>query len=91
MVRIQISLTDKEAKALKQYGAVLGYTLPKTIRFIIGKTAERILIDTNIPDILTFTLPYTLEKRGIKALKEYEKGETIKVEPSKIDKFFDSI
>ncbi len=43
MNKVQLTLTNEETAILSSYGRQFGYSLPKTIKFIISKTAESYL------------------------------------------------
>jgi len=76
MTKVQLALTNQEADILRGYGAQFGYSLPKTIRFLISKTAEEVLRSGMIP---TYQIDQKLEEKGLQALKEHGAGQTIKV------------
>jgi hypothetical protein len=86
MVKVQLTLTDQEHALLASYGEKLGYSLSKTIRFIIGNKAEELLFGENIP---TFEMSEKREKMGLQALKEHKAGKTIVIKD--IDRFFRSL
>lgn len=56
MVRLQFSLTDQEAKILANYGLRLGYNLPKTVRYILSKTSEKLLTSNFVDEELFIEL-----------------------------------
>lgn len=56
MVRLQFSLTDQEAKILANYGLRFGYNLPKTVRFILSKTSEKLLTSNFVDEELFIEL-----------------------------------
>lgn len=86
MIKVQLSLTDEETSILTEYGSQFGYSLPKTIRFVISKAAEKFLSQGFIP---TFEMSEKTEKSGLQALKEYKAGKTITV--NDVDSFFDEL
>ena len=71
MTKVQLTLTDQEAAILRRYGARFGYSLPKTIRYVISKASERILDEAAIPE---YKMSKKTEEQGLKALKEYKEG-----------------
>ena len=86
MNKVQLSLTDEESAILEEYGNQFGYSLPKTLRFIISKAAEKFIEEGTIP---VFEMSEKTEKAGLEALKEYRAGKTIAVNDS--DEFFDNL
>jgi len=79
---VQLTLTDEEASILSEYGGRFGYSLPKTIRFLIGKAVETHL-ESKTP---VYRLSDSGEAKGLKALEEDRQGKTIKV--TNFKKFF---
>jgi hypothetical protein len=86
MTKVQLSLTAEETAILEGYGAQFGYSLPKTIRFVISKASEEIVREGVIR---TYPMSEETEAKGLEALREYQTGRTTKVEGVK--KFFDSL
>lgn len=86
MNKVQLSLTNEEAAILEGYGSQFGYSLPKTLRFIISKAAEGFVKEGTIP---VFEVSEKIEQAGLNALKEYRAGKTIAVSDS--DEFFDNL
>lgn len=86
MTKVQLSLTNEEAAILSGYGEQFGYTLPKMIRYIISKAAERALREKTIP---VYPMSEETEKKGLKALGEHNEGKTSKIDD--IDEYFDSV
>lgn len=86
MTKVQLSLTDQEAAILTGYGSRFGYSLPKTIRFVISKVTEETLKEGTIP---VFNMSEKTEQAGLQALKEYRTGKAIAVNDT--DAFFDAI
>ena len=77
MTKVQLSLTDNEAAILESYGSQFGYGLPKTIRFLISKAAEKAITEGIVPE---FSMSKKNEKIGIEALKEHRAGKSIKID-----------
>ncbi|PIR62055.1 MAG: hypothetical protein COY81_04505 [Candidatus Pacebacteria bacterium CG_4_10_14_0_8_um_filter_43_12] len=86
MNKVQLSLTDEETAILASYGSQFGYSLPKTLRFVISKAAEKFIREGTIP---VFEMSDKIEQTGLKALKEHQAGKTIAVDD--IDTFFDNL
>lgn len=86
MTKVQLSLTSQEAAILTSYGSQFGYNLPKTIRFIISKASENFLNEGTIPE---YKMKAETEQKGLDAISEQKKGETIEVKD--VDKFFDNL
>ena len=86
MTKVQLSLTAEEAAILAGYGERLGYNLPKTIKFIIGKAAESVIRSGSLP---VYALSDALEQKGVTALKEHKTGKTTEVK--NFANYFDSI
>lgn len=76
MTKVQLSLTPEEAAILIGYGDQFGYSLPKTIKFMISKAAESVVRSGSLP---VYELPDSLEKKGIEALNEHLAGKTTEV------------
>ncbi len=74
--KVQLTLTDKEAAILADYGKKFGYNLPKTLKFLLSKAAEKVYHSGVVP---VFDLPECLEKKGLIALKEHKEGKTEEV------------
>ncbi|MFC1710370.1 hypothetical protein ACFL0F_01780 [Patescibacteria group bacterium] len=77
MTKLQLTLTDKEAAVLKSYGSQFGYSLSKTVRFLISKATEKAIVGGTIPE---FPMSESTEASGIEALKEHRAGKTTKVD-----------
>ncbi|OGK29527.1 hypothetical protein A3B02_02270 [Candidatus Roizmanbacteria bacterium RIFCSPLOWO2_01_FULL_42_14] len=86
MTKVQLSLTPEEAAILIGYGDQFGYSLPKTIKFMISKATESVVRSGSLP---VYDLPDSLEKRGLQALKEHRAGKTSEVK--NFAEYFDSI
>lgn len=86
MNKVQLSLTNEEAAILEGYGSQFGYSLPKTLRYIISKAAENFLKEGTVP---VFEMSAITEQAGLDALKEYRSGKTTAV--SNTDEFFDNL
>ncbi len=86
MNKVQLSLTDEEATILASYGSQFGYSLPKTLRFVISKAAEKFMREGTIP---VFKMSDKTEQTGLEALKEYRAGKAIAVDD--VDTFFDNL
>lgn len=86
MNKVQLSLTDEEAAILASYGSQFGYSLPKTLRFVISKAAEKFIREGTIP---VFEMSDKTEQAGLAALKEHKAGKTIAVDD--IDAFLDNL
>ena len=83
MTKVQLSLTDQEASILTGYGSRFGYSLPKTIRFVISKVTEEALKEGIVP---VFKMSERTEQAGLQALQEYREGKAIPVDD--VDEFF---
>jgi hypothetical protein len=89
MNKVQLTLTDQEVDILTGYGDQFGYSLPKTIRFIVGKAAEKFLKEASLP---VFQMSDKTEELGLQAQKEFKAGKTILVDDvDDVDDFFDKI
>jgi len=77
MTKVQLTLTDNETAILKRYGSQFGYNLSKTIRFLVSKAAEKVIVEGTIPE---FPMSKATEKIGLEALKEHRDGKTTKVD-----------
>lgn len=73
---MQLTLADQEAAILTSYGEQFGYSLPKTIKFLLGKAAEQAHNSRTIP---VYTLPEALEQKGPVALEDHRAGKTTEV------------
>lgn len=76
MTKVQITLTDEEVSALTSYGGQFGYSLPKTLRFVIGKAVES-HIQRSTP---VFPLNQKQEELGLRALREHREGQSLSFE-----------
>lgn len=86
MTKVQLSLTNEEAAILMGYGDQFGYSLPKTIKFMISKATESVVRSGSLP---VYELPDSLEKRGLEALSEHRDGKTTEVKD--FAQYFDTI
>jgi hypothetical protein len=86
MTKVQLSLTQEEAAILTGYGNQFGYSLPKTIKFVISKAAENVVMAGSMP---VYELSESLEKKGIEAVKEHRAGKTIEVQ--NFESYFDAL
>jgi hypothetical protein len=86
MNKVQLTLTDQEASLLESFGSQFGYSLAKTIRYVISKASEKILQQNKIP---TFEMSEETEKKGLEALEEYRSGKATQVK--NVGAFFDSL
>ena len=86
MTKVQLSLTDQEAAILNGWGTQFGYSLPKTIRFLISKAAENVLKENVIP---IYEMSTKTEKKGLQALKDHKAGKTILLKDA--TRFFNSL
>ena len=76
MTKVQLSLTQEEAAILIGYGEQFGYSLPKTIKFMISKATESVVRSGGLP---VYDLPASLEKKGLQALDEHKAGKTTEI------------
>jgi hypothetical protein len=86
MSKVQLSLTDEEMAILRAYGSQFGYSLPRTLRYLISKATEKFLREGTIPE---FKLSEKNEKAGLEAIKEHRAGKTVAVE--NVDDFFNDL
>lgn len=86
MNKVQLSLTSEEAAIIEHYGSQFGYSLPKTLRFIISKAAESFLKEGAVP---VFEMSKKTELAGQQAVKEFRAGKTLAI--SDIDEYFDNL
>jgi hypothetical protein len=86
MNKVQLSLTDEEVAILASYGSQFGYSLPKTLRFVISKAAEKFIREGTVP---VFEMSDATEKKGLAALKEHRAGKTIVTDDT--DAFFENL
>lgn len=86
MTKVQLSLTQEEAAILTGYGNQFGYSLPKTIKFMISKAAEHVVQAGSLP---VYELPKSLEKKGLEAIKDHKAGKTIEVK--NFESYFDAL
>jgi hypothetical protein len=86
MTKVQLSLTQEEAAILTGYGSQLGYSLPKTIKYMISKAAESVMQSGSLPE---YKMSEAQEKKGFEALHEHRAGKTTDV--SDPDLFFKSL
>lgn len=68
------------------YGKQFGYSLPKTIKFMISKATESVIRSGSLP---VYELPDSLEKKGLEALAEHKAGKTSEVK--NFTNFFDTL
>lgn len=71
MTKLQITLTDQEAKLLASKAAGLGYDVTRYVKYILAREAEEAL--ENIP---IFKASSSTEKLIREAIEEDEKGLT---------------
>ncbi len=86
MNKVQLSLTEEEVNILSDYGSQFGYSLPKTIRYVISKAAEEFLSQSKVS---VFEMSEKRERSGLRAIEKFEAGETKSV--SNTDAFFDNL
>lgn len=86
MNKVQLTLSNEETAILAGYGNQFGYSLPRTLRFVISKAAEKFLEQGTVP---IFEMSDKTEAAGLKALKEQKAGKAIAVD--NVDKFFDEL
>lgn len=86
MTKVQLTLTDNEAAILKSYGSQFGYSLAKTIRFLISKATEKAVLGGVIPE---FQMSDKTEKIGLEALKEHRQGKSTKID--NVSAFFEKL
>jgi len=86
MTKLQLSLTDQEVALLEGFGSQFGYSLPKTVRFVISKASEQILQEGILP---IYEMSKKTERKGLLAVEEYRAGRTTEV--SVANDFFDSL
>ena len=86
MSKVQLSLTSEEAAILEGYGNQFGYSLPKTIRYIISNAAENFLREGAVP---VFKMSEKTERAGLQALREQKQGKAVAVED--VNSFFDNL
>ncbi|PIQ71511.1 hypothetical protein COV87_03000 [Candidatus Roizmanbacteria bacterium CG11_big_fil_rev_8_21_14_0_20_37_16] len=72
--KIQITLTPEEVAALAIRGKTLGYNVTKYVKFIVSREAFE-----TVESFPVFKMGTILEKKTLKALKEYEKGRSKKL------------
>lgn len=86
MNKVQLTLTTEEASILSAYGQQFGYSLPKTIKYVISKAAESFVREQAVT---TYKVSEKMEKAGQKARQEYLDGKTVAVKDT--DEFFDKL
>ena len=86
MTKVQLSLTQEEAAILTGYGEQFGYSLPKTIKFMISKAAESVVRSGGLP---VYEASDSLEKKALQALSEHKAGKTTAV--TDFANYFDSV
>jgi hypothetical protein len=77
MNKVQLTLTDQEVAILNNYGAQLGYNLPRTLRYIISKASEQVLRDGSVP---VYAASSAIEEKALKATREHKAGQTFSME-----------
>jgi hypothetical protein len=82
MNKVQLSLTSEEAAILSSFGSQFGYSLPKTIRFVISKSVEEFLKQGVMP---VYPMSKKTEETGLKAMDQHRLGQTRKID--NIDEF----
>lgn len=80
--QIKVTLPGELYLHLKSKAEKFGLGLSSYIRHLV-------INDVKDVDVPVFRMGAKTEARGLKALKEHEKGKTIKIDD--IDKYFDSI
>ncbi len=77
MNKVQLSLTNEEVAILSSFGSQFGYSLPKTIRFVISRSVEEFVDKGLVPE---FPMSEATEKIGQLALAEHQSGLTKKID-----------
>ena len=72
--KIQITLTPEEINALSLRAKLFGYSPTKYIRFLVAKEVSSI-----IESIPALSMSPSLEKKVLKAKKEYKEGKSRKI------------
>ncbi|KKQ24993.1 MAG: hypothetical protein US40_C0004G0031 [Candidatus Roizmanbacteria bacterium GW2011_GWC2_37_13] len=72
--KIQITLTPEEVIALALRGKTLGYNVTRYIKFIVSREAYEA-----VESYPTIRMGALLEKKTLKAIKEYKKGKSRKL------------
>ena len=62
MTKVQLTLTDQEVNAIHNIGARYGYSLARTLKFIVSRETSKIIDDSYLP---TFVMNKTTEKHAI--------------------------
>lgn len=83
MTKVQLTLTDQEAAVLKGLGYRFGYSLTKTLKYLVSKEVDLALQNGVLP---TFMMSKRMEKIALQAEKEYAEGKTSRI--TNIDEFF---
>jgi hypothetical protein len=86
MNKVQLTLTNEESSILSSYGGRFGYSLPKTIRYIISKAAESYLREDTLP---AYPMSKKTEQAGLRAKQQYQSGKTAQLK--NVDEFIDSL
>ncbi len=86
MNKVQLSLTNEEAAILMGYGSQFGYSLPKTIRYVISKAAEAFMRESKYQ---VFEMSKKREEAGLKAIQEKKEGKAIRVD--NVNEYFDNL
>ena len=86
MTKLQLTLTDNETAILKSYGSQFGYSLSKTVRFLISKATEKAIAGGTIPE---FPMSEETEAKGLEVLKEHRAGKTTKIDDT--SNFFEKL
>ena len=81
MTKVQLSLTQEEAAILSGYGNQFGYSLPKTIKFLISKATENVIFSGLIEDMEALNSPSYLKsiEEARKSNKSYSSSEVKRV------------
>ena len=81
MTKVQLSLTQEEAAILSGYGNQFGYSLPKTIKFLISKATENVIFSGLIEDMEALNSPSYLKsiEEARKSNRSYSSSEVKRV------------
>jgi len=85
MTKLQITLTDQEALALRYGASNLGYSLTRFVKFVLGQKA----LECN-SEIPTFKMSKKTEKNVEEAIRDYKAGRTTSVDIDKLDEYFEN-
>ncbi len=73
MNKVQLTITNEEAKLLETKATKLGYSLTRYLKFLISKEAAGVAEKNIIPE---FPMSQKAQNIAFKALKEHEVGKT---------------